>query len=67
TRVAVQQFFDEQKLRADQIIQVKTVSLPARVIAYQYYGESTKGFDLANLNEDANNSFLNGNIEVFTK
>ena len=67
TRIEVQQFFDEQQLNASQVVNVKTVTLPARVIAYQYYGNSNLGFNIAELNEDANVSFLSGNIQVFTE
>lgn len=67
TRIEVQQFFDEQQLSASQVVDVKTVTLPARVIAYQYYGSSQLGFNIAELNEDANVSFIEGNIQVFTE
>lgn len=66
-RVEVQQFFDQQQLNASQIVDVSTVTLPARAIAYQYYGNSTRGFNIASLNEDANVSFISGDIQVFTE
>lgn len=65
-RVTIQEFFDGQKLTASQIIEVKSKVVPARVLAYQYYGESTLGADLAELNEDLNVSFLEGDLKVFT-
>ena len=66
TRIEVQKFFDEQQLTASQIVGTKTVTLPARVIAYQYYGNSNLGFNIAELNEDANVTFISGDIQVFT-
>jgi len=65
-RTVAQEFFNQQKLNAQQIINVDTQLLPARVIAYQYYGESTLGADIAVLNDEINVSFLSGNIKIFT-
>lgn len=65
-RVTIQGFFDTQKLTASQIIDIKTKVVPARVLAYQYYGSSELGADIAELNEDLNVSFLEGDLEVFT-
>ena len=67
TRIEVQQFFDEQQLSASQIVDTKTVVLPARVIAYQYYGSANLGFNVAALNNDLNVSFIQGDIQVFTE
>lgn len=66
-RVNVQIFFEEQKLTAQQVITVETNLIPARVLAYQYYGNSEKGEQLAELNESAAPSFLDGNVKVFTE
>ena len=65
-RTVTQQFFDDEKLDVDQIITVNTQTLPARVIAYQYYGESESGQRIAILNDEINSSFLTGDIEIFT-
>lgn len=66
-RTVTQQFFDDQKLNAQQIITVNTQNLPARVIAYQYYGESDLGARIAILNNEINVSFLSRDIEIFTE
>lgn len=65
-RVASQKFFDDQKVSAKQIISVQTPELPARVIAYQYYGSSELGANIASLNNEINVSNLNGIIDIFT-
>lgn len=65
-RTVTQQFFDDQKLDAQQIITVDTQILPARVIAYQYYGDSESGSRIAILNDEINVSFLEREIEIFT-
>lgn len=65
-RTITQQFFDEQKLNAQQVITVNTQKLPARVIAYQYYKSSENGERIANLNDEINVSYMSGDIEIFT-
>ena len=66
-RVQVQSFFAEQQLNVSQIISIRTNIQPARQLAYQYYGNSNRGFDIANLNEDQNVSFIEGNINIFSE
>ena len=65
-RTVAQEFFNQQKLNTQQIITVDTQLLPARVIAYQYYGSSELGPDIAVLNDEINVSYMSGNIEIFT-
>jgi len=65
-RTITQQFFDEQKLSAQQVITVNTQKLPARVIAYQYYNSSENGERIASLNDEINVSYMSGDIEIFT-
>lgn len=65
-RVTVQQFFDTEKLNAKQIISVQTQELPARIIAFQYYGSSELGSNIAELNNEINVSNLKGNIDILT-
>jgi len=65
-RTATQKFFDEQKLTARQVVTVKTQRLPARIIAFQYYGSSELGENIAKLNNTINVSDLEGDIEVLT-
>lgn len=65
-RVSVQAFFEEQKLTASQVIQIDTNLIPARVLAYQYYGSSEKGEQLSELNETSEPSFLEGTVNILT-
>ncbi len=65
-RAVTQQFFDDQKVTAKQIISVQTQELPARIIAFQYYGSSELGSNIAQLNTDINVSNLQGNIDILT-
>ena len=65
-RVITQQFFDGQKVSAKQIISVETPELPARIIAFQYYGNSELGSNIADLNSDINVSNIQGTIDILT-
>ena len=63
-RAVSQAFFDDQKVTAKQIINVQTQELPARIIAFQYYGNSEIGANIAALNSEINVSYLVGNIDI---
>jgi len=59
-------FFNQQRITLNRIIEVTTPELPARVISFQYYNDSSNGEDIAKINNNANVSFLSGKIKVFT-
>lgn len=65
-RVIVQQFFDEQKITAKQIIEVNTYTIPARVLSFQYYAESESAEDIIALNGITDVSFVDGTVEILT-
>lgn len=65
-RVVVQQFFDEQKLTAKQIITIDTNIIPARALSYQYYGESKSADQIIELNGITDVSFVEGSVEIVT-
>ncbi len=65
-RVIVQQFFDEQKTTAKQIIEVNTYTIPARVLSFQYYAESESADDIIALNGITDVSFVDGTVEILT-
>lgn len=60
-------YLDQRRVNLNRIIVIDTAELPARVIAYQYYGASELGEEIAKLNNDANVSFLEGPIQVITQ
>lgn len=60
-------FFNQQRVNLNRIININTAELPARVISYQYYADSSIGEEIANLNNNANVSFLEGQIQVVTQ
>lgn len=65
-RTQTQQFFEAAKLTVKQIITVKTVEIPVRVLTYQYYGSSELSEDIVALNDDPNVSFYKGDIKILT-
>ena len=67
TRTETQSFFNDQRLTVSQIVDARTNTLPATVIAYQYYKDSTRGQEIINLNDEPNVSFLQGAIKVLSK
>lgn len=66
-RTTTQELFDQQKLSAKIVLNVNTQRLPARIISFQYYGNSNIGQDIANLNSDINVSSLSGDIDILTE
>jgi len=66
-RVLVQQFFDEAKTNASQIITVRTNIMPVRVLTYQYYGSTDLANDIIGLNNIADVSFVEGDVRILTE
>lgn len=60
-------FFNQVRSTLNQVITINTFKVPARVLSFQYYGESDLGESLASLNLNANVSFLEGPVEVLTQ
>ena len=65
-RSDVQSLFDEIRLSVNQVLTVKTVATPARVLAFTYYGNDEFGDDLIELNDDGNVSFYEGDVKVLS-
>jgi len=65
-RVVTQEFFEEEKLTASQIITVQTNPTSTRLLAFAYYGESDLGEEIAELNEFFDSALQQGDIRIFT-
>lgn len=65
-RDEMQKFFDQQKINAAQLITVNTNLTSARLLAYQYYGDSERGEQIANLNNTGDVSFIEGDVTILT-
>lgn len=65
-RVEMQKFFDQQKVTARRLITVYTNLTTARLLSYQYYGDSSEGERIAILNNTADVSFIDGDVLILT-
>jgi len=65
-RSEMQQFFDDQKLTARQLVTVNTHLTSARLLAYQYYGSSDEGERIADLNDTDDLTFIEGDVTILT-
>ncbi len=65
-RVIVQDFFDEQRLSAKQVISVYTNTTSARLLSYQYYAKSESAVDIIALNSILDVSFVDGDVDILT-
>ena len=59
--------FEQQKLSIRRVIDVNTQETTTRLLAYQYYGSSELGSDIADLNQTINLSNIKGDVKVFTE
>jgi prophage DNA circulation protein len=63
-RSVMQVFFDEQKLNSSQVLSVDTNLTSARLLAFQYYADSSKGEQLIELNSAEDVTFMEGAVQV---
>ena len=63
-RSDMQVFFDEQRVNADQILTVETNLISARLLSFQYYGDSDNGEQLIDLNSAEDVTFIEGSVQV---
>lgn len=65
-RTIVQGYFNEQKLIVSKIITIRTNPMSTRLLAYNYYGNSSDGEAIAELNGLYDLSYPQGDIRIFT-
>jgi prophage DNA circulation protein len=63
-RSEMQTFFDEQKVSSNQILSVETNLTSARLLSFQYYGNSDNGEQLIDLNNAEDVTFIEGPVQV---
>ena len=66
TRIALSKFFDAQRAVKPREITINVNPVPARVLAYQYYGTSDDGNAIAELNGFDDAAHLSGDIRILT-
>ncbi len=66
-RSSVQTYLNDAKLSAPRLVSVYTPEVPVQIIAYQYYGDSTKRQDIIDLNAITDPSYVEGDINLLTE
>lgn len=67
TRIALTAFFDAQRATKPRRTTVRIPApTPARVLAYRYYEDSTRGDQIAELNDLDDSAFVDGDVEILT-
>ncbi len=66
-RASVREFFDIQQLQVRQLATVNTNLTSARLLSFQYYGDSNQADQLIELNAFPDVSFIEGDVQVLTK
>lgn len=60
-------YFDEVKLTAKRVVEVQTKLTSARLLAFRYYGDSSRGEALARLNQLGDVNHVEGTVKVLTE
>jgi prophage DNA circulation protein len=66
-RQSMQSLFDDNRISLGQLIEIKTPLTSSRLLAYQYYGSSVLGEEIAGLNDINDSSFVSGELEIITR
>lgn len=66
-RATTQEFLNDQRLSVKRVVTVNVNKTPARILAYNFYGDSSLGKNLATLNKEINVSYVDGDIEILTQ
>lgn len=66
-RIALDNFFSEQRITLKNIIEVYSFETSSRLLAFQYNGSSEQGIAIAELNNQNDPSFIEGNLEIITE
>jgi prophage DNA circulation protein len=66
-RVKVLEALDDVRVNTSQIITVETTPTSTRLLAFDYYGSDELGQELADLNNIADVSFVEGEVKVLTQ
>lgn len=65
-RTEIRDFLDEQRISAKRIIAEETKSIPAQVLAFNFYGDVELTQDIIDLNNISDVSFVEGSIKVLS-
>lgn len=65
-RINVLDLLDQARISASQLIEVQTTPTTTRLLSFAYYGTDEQGGEIAELNNIADVSFVEGNVTVLT-
>lgn len=65
-RITTLEILEQARIDASQIITIETSTTPARILAFNYYGDDENGEDTVNLNGFTDVSFIEGEVKVLT-
>jgi len=65
-RVATNDLLNEQKVTAARVVTIDIFDTPARILSFKLYGDSNRGKEISDLNEEINLSYLDGTVKVLT-
>ena len=60
------QFLSNEKLSTSRVVNIQTNEIPARLLAFNFYGSTELVNDVIDLNQDINVSFFSGQIDILT-
>ncbi len=64
--VTIQDFFNEQRLIAAELVPIHVTTSPARLISFNFYNDSTRGAEIASINNQPDISFIKGDIQILS-
>jgi hypothetical protein len=65
-RVIAEQFLEEKRENTKKIVNICSNTIPVRVLAYQYYGESRQHEEIIDLNGFTDHSFISGDVAIIS-
>jgi len=65
-RVQTNNLLNEQKITAARVVTIDINTQPARLLSFKLYNDSTRGAEIASLNQEINLSYMSGAVKVLT-
>jgi prophage DNA circulation protein len=63
-RNEVRIFFEQERLIVNKILEVETNTIPATVLAFQYYGDTSTYDEILSLNQIFNPAKVSGTVKI---
>jgi prophage DNA circulation protein len=66
-RIAMAEFYKQAEINVFKITQITTPTIPATVLAYQYYADISEVDNLVSINDVHDISFMSGTVDILTQ